>query len=29
MAPLGLLLAVLGNLAGTYLGLLTAQLIAP
>lgn len=29
MAPLGLLLAVLGNLGGTYLGLLTAQLIAP
>jgi uncharacterized membrane protein len=29
MAPLGLLLAVLGNLTGTYLGLFTAQLIAP
>jgi uncharacterized membrane protein len=29
MAPLGLLLAVLGNLTGTYLGLLTAQVIAP
>ncbi len=29
MAPLGLLLAVLGNLCGTYLGLLTAQVIAP
>jgi uncharacterized membrane protein len=29
MAPLGLLLAVLGNVAGTYLGLVTAQLIAP
>lgn len=29
MAPLGLLLAVLGNLTGTYLGLLTAQVLAP
>jgi uncharacterized membrane protein len=29
MAPLGLLLAVLGNLGGTYLGLLTAQILAP
>ena len=27
MAPLGLLLAVLGNVAGTYLGLLVAQLL--
>ena len=29
MAPLGLLLAVLGNLAGTYLGLFTAEVLAP
>jgi uncharacterized membrane protein len=29
MAPLGLLLAVLGNLGGTYLGLITAQILAP
>jgi uncharacterized membrane protein len=28
MAPVGLLLAVLGNVAGTYLGLLVAQLLA-
>lgn len=29
MAPLGLLLAVLGNLVGTYLGLFTAEILAP
>jgi uncharacterized membrane protein len=28
MAPVGLLLAVLGNVLGTYLGLLAAQLLA-
>jgi uncharacterized membrane protein len=28
MAPLGLLLAVLGNVAGTYLGLIVAQLLS-
>jgi uncharacterized membrane protein len=28
MAPVGLLLAVLGNVLGTYLGLLVAQLLA-
>lgn len=29
MAPVGLLLAVLGNVVGTYLGLLVAQVLAP
>jgi len=29
MAPVGLLLAVLGNVAGTYLGLIVAQLLSP
>ena len=28
MAPVGLLLAVLGNVLGTYLGLLIAQLLS-